>query len=231
MGERHCWSRRRRHPSPSQDENEERKGEAEMRSTNSTKRLTPGTAAPDFHVTTVQGKEVNLSDYRGRRLLLSFYRFATCPFCNLRVHRLLQKRAAYQARNLELLAVFPSREELLLQYVSRQDERLPIISDPERRLYQAYGIETSIAGILRALPLRLADAALAMSKGFPHGEIDADKTTIPADFLIDEAGILRVPYYGRDIADHLPLDRIESYLAAHPSSHTSGANCLVSAPP
>ncbi len=138
-----------------------------MRSTNSTKRLTPGTAAPDFHVTTVQGKEVNLSDYRGRRLLLSFYRFATCPFCNLRVHRLLQKRAAYQARNLELLAVFPSREELLLQYVSRQDERLPIISDPERRLYQAYGIETSNRGYPSCLAAPLGRCSLGDVQGLP----------------------------------------------------------------
>jgi len=54
-------------------------------------RLQAGQPAPDFLRPDIGGKTIRLGDYRGRYLLLSFYRYASCPFCNLRVHELLQR--------------------------------------------------------------------------------------------------------------------------------------------
>ncbi len=51
--------------------------------------------APEFAVADVFGVPVRLADYRGQRLLLSFYRYASCPLCNLRVHELLQHHAEW----------------------------------------------------------------------------------------------------------------------------------------
>jgi peroxiredoxin len=184
-------------------------------------RLKPGTAAPAFDVTDVHGRPIRLTDFRGRRLMLSFYRFASCPFCNLRVHRLLQLRETFERNNLSMVAVFQSRAERIRAHVGAQDDALPIVADPENRLYAAYGIEASQVAVVRAAVRRLGDAAMAISKGFLPADIDADKTTVPADFLIDERGIIRVAYYGRDIGDHLPVERIQSYLAvgSDPSVH------------
>ena len=33
---------------------------------------------------------------------------------------------------------------------------------------------------------------------------------MPADFLIDEQGTVVETYYGEDIGDHIPMERIES---------------------
>ena len=54
-------------------------------------RLQAGQAAPDFLRPDIGGKTIRLSDYRGRYLLLSFYRYASCPFCNLRVNNIFSK--------------------------------------------------------------------------------------------------------------------------------------------
>lgn len=35
---------------------------------------------------------------------------------------------------------------------------------------------------------------------------------LPADFLIDENGYIVEAYYGQDIGDHIPFERIENFL-------------------
>lgn len=175
--------------------------------------LRSGQPAPDFDVRDIFEQPVRLRDCSGRRLLLSFYRFASCPFCNLRVHRLLQRHSELHALGLRLVGVFQSRPELVRKHVGKQDAPFPIVADPGGALYQAYGVDSSKAGMARAL-LRMPDAALAMSKGFLPRDVDTALDLMPADFLIDEDGVLRVAYYGRDPGDHLPFDRVMSFATA-----------------
>ena len=184
-------------------------------------RLKPDDVAPDFSLTDVFGVPVRLRDYRGSRLMLSFYRYSSCPLCNLRVHRLIQQHERFARGGLRMLAVFHSPSDSIRKYVGKQDTPFPIVGDPDKTLYARYGVESSLKAVARAAITRLADAGRAMSTGFLPGSIDGDKALVPADFLIDEAGTVRVAYYGRDIGDHLPLERIESFLCVsseHPSS-------------
>jgi hypothetical protein len=41
--------------------------------------------------------------------MLSFYRYAACPLCNLRVHHLIQRHASFVERNLHLAGQFSIR--------------------------------------------------------------------------------------------------------------------------
>jgi hypothetical protein len=45
-------------------------------------------------------------------------------------------------------------------------------------------------------------------KGYLPTTIQGRITTMPADFLVDEQGIIHTAYYGRDEGDHLPLARV-----------------------
>ncbi len=49
-------------------------------------RLETGVIAPHFSLPSLDGNVFNLGMLRGRRTLLSFFRHAGCPMCNLRVH-------------------------------------------------------------------------------------------------------------------------------------------------
>ena len=62
-------------------------------------RLSPGQPAVDFSVTDIFGNRISLADYRGKKLLLSFYRYAACPFCNYRVHELKLNFRRFNKRN------------------------------------------------------------------------------------------------------------------------------------
>lgn len=151
---------------------------------------------------------VTLDRFRGRHLLLSFYRYASCPFCNLRVHELIQRMPALDKAGLSLLAVFQSPRAGIMEYVGRQQPPFPVIPDPGHRLYRQYGVESSLRGFLAGAALHVGDALRSMRKGFLPGPMDGRKTLIPADFLIAPDRTIRTAYYGRDIADHLPINTI-----------------------
>ncbi|RZU38677.1 peroxiredoxin [Fluviicoccus keumensis] len=175
-------------------------------------RLQPGQAAPAFTVTDFTGVSRSLSDYRGRKVLLSFYRYASCPFCNLRIHQLRQQAAVWEAKGLVMLAVFQSPAASILEYSAGETVEFPIIPDPEMTLYKTYGVESSWLAFAKS-GLRAADIAKATAKGFLPGKVEGDMNRVPADFLIDEAGIIRTAFYGKDIGDHLATAAVEAFIA------------------
>jgi len=175
-------------------------------------RLQPGQAAPDFTIIDFTGVAHNLSDYRGKKVLLSFYRYASCPFCNLRIHQLRQRAAEWESRGLVMLAVFQSPAATIMEYAAGETVEFPVIPDPEMKLYKTYGVESSWKAFAKAT-LRAGDIAKATAKGFlPGGKIDGDMNRVPADFLIDAQGVIRTAFYGKDIGDHLETAEVEAFI-------------------
>lgn len=48
-------------------------------------------------------------------------------------------------------------------------------------------------------------------KGYMPHRMDGGLTVMPADFLIDENGVIQTAYYGKDAGDHLPFSRIKAF--------------------
>ena len=177
-------------------------------------RLQAGEFAPALVAVDLFGQQVDLSQLRGQRVMLSFYRYASCPICNLLVHSLFVQHARLQAMGLTMLAVFQSPAESIRQHVGRQDAPFAMLADPAMTLYRRFGVESRWAGLLSLGVMRSAFAALR--KGFMPGAIDGPLHRTPADFLIDETGRIAVAHYGRHIDDHLPLAQIEQWLGSRP---------------
>ena len=178
-----------------------------------TGKLMPGRIAPAFTVWDTGGSRIDLQDYLGRHVLLSFYRYASCPLCNLRVHDLARRHSDWRARGLDMLAVFQSPTDKMMRYVGNQHVPFPLIADPDERLYSLYGVGHSWGGFLKAWATRLPEIGRSViGKGFLPGSVENGIHRIPADFIIDPLGQITVAYYGRDIGDHLPMDRIERFL-------------------
>ena len=53
--------------------------------------LSVGDDAPSIVLPAVDGTDFDLSKFKGKRVILTFFRFDSCPFCNLRVHRLVKR--------------------------------------------------------------------------------------------------------------------------------------------
>ena len=177
-------------------------------------KLQPGTEAPDFTAEVWSGETVRLAEHRGRPVWLAFFRYASCPLCNLRVHDINERFADLESRGLVVLAVFQSPPSSVTEYVGRQAPPFPIICDPEESLYTLYGLENSVGAF--ANPANLWNFAKTARKGLLKlGRMEGTKTRIPADFLINADGVIQTAFYGRKIADHIPFDLVDAFLVDH----------------
>jgi thioredoxin-dependent peroxiredoxin len=177
--------------------------------------IQPGTPAPAFQAEDLHGNSLTLAGYAGKTLLLSFFRNGACALCNLRVHQLIERYGAYRERGLEIVAVFESPRESMLQYVGRQAAPFPLIADPQAQLYRLYQVETSedkVAATL-AMPETQQHIAAAAAAGFPlTQEPGSNFHRIPADFLIGPDLLIQRAHYARHLTDHLPFEAIERFL-------------------
>lgn len=172
--------------------------------------LKAGDKAPDFELECLDGTKVRLSDYRGKKLFLSFYRFASCPFCNLRVHAIGELYPQIQTE-MEVLGVFESSLDLLKEYMPRHGLAFKVASDTKAQSYRKYGVAHSFAGMLSGMFFRMPTLIKAMFKGYLPFKIDSSLTRMPADFIIDEEGLVLVAYYAKDEGDHLNIEVIQKY--------------------
>lgn len=182
-------------------------------------RLQPGDPAPPFTAVDFRGQACQFDDYKGQKLLLAFFRYASCPLCNLRINALIHDYPQLHAQGLRILAVFQSPPERIGDYVGRQAPPFSLVADPDQRLYRLYGVSSSWAGFAMG-GLRLGTLIAAGTKGFLPGPMDGDKHRIPADFLIAPDQTIQGAHYGRDIGDHLPLADVHRWLEQYDPADT-----------
>jgi len=176
-----------------------------------------GDPAPDFQVKDIYNKAISLSDYRGKKLLLSFYRNVACPFCNLRVHQLGKLHPTLQAQGLEMLFFFETpKKHILLSSFHSGLSPISIVGDPEKHIYKLYGVENSLLKSVATLLKSGAQEQLKEAKALGLDKFKDDtivSKVLPADFLIDEQGIVRELYYGTATNDHLPIQQVKDFAA------------------
>jgi peroxiredoxin Q/BCP len=174
-------------------------------------RLTQGQIAPTFATTDLYDAAISSNELKGKKVLLSFYRYASCPFCNLRFHALSQKQQQWREQGLEMVAIFQSPKKSILEYAGKDYSPVQIIPNPSRDLYRLYGVEGSWKGFLTGA-MQLGTFAKAVKEGHLPGKVEGDMNMVPADFIIDEQGKILTAYYGKDISDHLDIAEIEKFL-------------------
>lgn len=171
--------------------------------------------APIINAKDIFDRQINLKDYQGKKVLVAFFRHAGCPFCNMRVHQLQQKEQELKAKNLEMIFFFESDEATLKRNVFHQSiSPVPLIADPTQNWYTAYGVESSafkstVSHITSIIPAVIK----AKLKGLPVHMMAGNESinTIPAEFLIDEKGIIKTVYYSKRLNDRMALKVIEDF--------------------
>mgnify|MGYP001566022116 CR=1 FL=1 len=163
--------------------------------------------AIDFSVSDYLNNQVTLSDFKGKKVLLSFFRGAACPFCNLRVRELINNYPKFEEKGIVIISFFASSKEEIYEYAGKQDAPFPIIPDPTLKFYTKYGVEQSSLGMLKVM-LKPMQVIRMMFSGFFNLKSSKDKPIIPADFLIDENQIIQKAYYGSDFGDHINIQEL-----------------------
>lgn len=178
-------------------------------------KLTSGQKAPQFNVNDTFGNSIRLESFKGKKLLVSFFRDVTCPFCNLRIRDLLKKREDLEKEGLNMVFFFESSSEQLNNSRFHQKASpIPLVGDPEMNIYKKFGVEKSMAKVLKTLVQSGTFSAKkeGESLGAPtKKENHTSMGLIPADFLIDENLVVKEAYYGSHVRDHLPTTAIISF--------------------
>lgn len=173
-------------------------------------RLKVGDKAPYFEAIDTSGDTINLHQYKGQKILVAFFRYAGCPVCNFRIHELVENYDSICSKGYKIIAVYESDNNTLKDYLTETKVPFPIIGDPKLNLYKKYGVEKSFRKMLASAFKK--QAKQAMKKGnklfTKKYKRDGNLTRLPADFIVDENGILKAVHYGTNIGDHLPIEEI-----------------------
>lgn len=175
------------------------------------KKLYKGVIAPGFTYKDILDREIALESYKGKKVILTFYRTASCPFCNLRVHHMIQKSDYFEKNSVQLIGLFASSKEEIMEYAGQQHLSFPIIPDPEENIYRKYGVQKSKWAKLKSLR-RVKTIIEFTGKGFLSPKAMIEPPLLPADFLINENGIIDYAYYGKDMGDHLDYKTIDKWI-------------------
>lgn len=176
-------------------------------------KIKEGQAAPTFVVVDSKGDTINLEKYKGKKVFLAFFRYASCPVCNFRMNEIIQNYDSIQSKGYEFIAVFESNNQTLQQYLSETQVPFPIVGDPDLVLYKKYGVQKSFWRMVGSMFNKKTRSNLKEGKVLVKGKNlkrDGNMSRIPADFLIDENGVVTKAYYGTNIGDHLPLEIVRS---------------------
>jgi len=170
-------------------------------------RLKKDSPAIDFETIDYLGNDIKLSNIKEKKVFLTFFRGASCPFCNLRVRELIQKSSEFEKYNLQVMIFFKSDAEEIKNYAGKQNAPFPIIPDPEKKIYELYGVESSFMGTMKVMA-KPATMMKAMTSGFFSMKSMTEEHISPAEFLIDENMIIKRVLYASDPSEHIDIDEI-----------------------
>lgn len=104
-----------------------------------------GETAPDFTLTSLEGQEMSLSDFRGKKVVLNFWA-SWCGPCRKEMPDMQKFYDAYKDKNVEVVAVnlthFERKREHVDEFVKEYGLTFPIPLDVEKQQYDAYKVIT-----------------------------------------------------------------------------------------
>ena len=143
-----------------------------------TQQIRPGRQAPDFTLTDHEGRQVRLSDLRGRRVIVYFYPKAFTPGCTSEACDFRDSLASFERLGYTVLGVSADDPGTLNRFVA--DYHLPyrLLSDPDSTTARAWGAwgEKVIDGETRTGPLRSTFV------------LDEDGTVVSAEYDVQAEG-------------------------------------------
>jgi len=171
--------------------------------TSTTSRRSIGERVPPFSLETLSHGRIRVPD--GRYTHLQFRRFAGCPVCNLHLRTFSAHLPRLDAVGVRTIAFFHSSEASMRPY--QGELPLAVVPDPDRRWYEAFGVEESTLSVAHPSAMWAGLKGLATVPSSPIvGE--GGHSGLPADFLIDATGAIVAVRYGSHANDQWSVDEV-----------------------
>jgi AhpC/TSA family len=180
-----------------------------------TDRMAVGDVVPTRELTTIRTSRITVPT-PDALTHLQLRRYAGCPICNLHLRSVAKRHDEIVAAGIREVVVFHSRAEDMRPHQGQ----LPFdaVADPERVLYQEFGVEASIRAVLhprawltsmnpKTYPIVARGLRAGGSPAPRHGD---SALGLPADLLITAEGRVRAVKYGRHANDQWSVDELLS---------------------
>jgi len=125
-------------------------------------------------------------------VLLVFLRHAGCTFCREALGDVARERNLIEASGVRIVLVHMGDSDAISKLIAKYRlEGVARICDPERKLYQAFGLKRG--GLRQLFGPKVLWRALPAGALSRHGigRMTADSFQMPGLFLIDQSGIVR----------------------------------------
>ncbi len=148
--------------------------------TDTSARLSAGTAAPEFTLDDSVGTAVTLADHAGQKVIIYFYPAASTPGCTTEACDFRDNLNSLKSAGYQVLGVSKDGAEALQKFRTEQNLNFPLLSDPDLEVHKAYGAygEKSLYGKTVTGVLR-------------------------STFVIDEQGTIELPLYNVKATGHV----------------------------
>jgi len=101
--------------------------------------LKAGDKAPDILGTDQDGKEIKLSDYSGKKLVLYFYPKDSTPGCTAQACNLRDHYADLKENGYEVIGVSADSASSHQKFIAKQQLPFTLIADTEKSLSEQFG--------------------------------------------------------------------------------------------
>lgn len=101
--------------------------------------LEVGDKAPDFQVKDQNGKQVQLKDFEGCKLILYFYPKDNTPGCTKQACNLRDNYKRMQKQGYKILGVSADSAKKHQKFIDKYDLPFPLVVDEDKELIEKYG--------------------------------------------------------------------------------------------
>lgn len=102
--------------------------------------LKVGDIAPDFKGVLQDGREVSLSDFSDKKLILYFYPKDSTPGCTAQACSLRDGRSELQKMGFEVVGVSPDTEKKHISFIEKYSLNFDLIADTNHSIAESYGV-------------------------------------------------------------------------------------------
>ena len=98
-----------------------------------------GAAAPEFVLTTNEGKQASLKKFRGKWVVLYFYPKDFTSGCTVEAHNFQRDLAKYRAMKAVILGTSIDTAESHKEFCAKEGLSFKLLSDPDAKVSEMYG--------------------------------------------------------------------------------------------
>lgn len=148
--------------------------------------LAEGAKAPSFTLPSATGQPVDLYGLLAEGpVVLTFYRGAWCPYCNIALRSLQQHHDGITARGARLVALSPQIPDESLSLAEKNGLAFDVLSDPGCETARQYGLAfdlpDDLAAVYDTIGIDLHRSNAGHARTLP----------LPATYVIDRDGTIR----------------------------------------